>query len=83
MPRPRTRRGTPYIDLIDRYIIVNDGDGVPDYKYFDNVGDIVRCVECKHYEPRLQRCHEGHVAAGQLMKESDYCSRGERVEDGL
>ena len=83
MPRQKTDKGTPCVDLIDRYIIVSNDGGTPDYQYFDNVGEIVRCVECKFYEPRMNRCHEGHVSAAVRMYEQDYCSRAIRRIDGV
>lgn len=47
-----------------------------------DVAPVVRCKECKHYEPEEYEC--GCVFAGGLsyVKADDYCSYGERKDGG-
>ncbi len=43
------------------------------------VGDIVRCKDCKHYERLMHLCRKFDEYG---LAESDYCSKGERGENG-
>ena len=54
------------IGLIDEQIVV---DAVP----------VVRCVECKHY---LDEDQKGCDLTYSIIKPNDYCSYGERKENG-
>lgn len=45
------------------------------------VTEIVRCKDCKHYESdggALMRC----AVSGITVNDEDYCSYGERIENG-
>ena len=42
-----------YIELIDKYQIVQSKDtdyNPPSYEWVDNTGEIVRCKDCKHWQ---------------------------------
>lgn len=75
-----------YIELIDKYRIVQSKDtdyNPPSYDWVDNTGQIVRCKDCKHYQG-VHNC-QGHAPCdywgigGVLW--NDFCSRGVKMEE--
>lgn len=52
------------------------------FQFSADVAPVVRCKDCKHYEPEEYEC--GCVFAGGLsyVKADDYCSYGERRGGG-
>lgn len=75
-----------YVELIDKYRIVQSEDtdyNPPSYDWVDNTGQIVRCMDCKHYQG-VYNC-QGHAPCdywgigGVLW--NDFCSHGEKREE--
>lgn len=73
-----------YIELIDKYLIVQSEDtdyNPPSYDWVDNTGKIVRCRDCVHYEMGVcLKIYDDGAAnkdAWQERKPDDYCSYGE------
>ena len=73
-----------YIELIDKYRIVQSGDtdyNPPSYEWVDNTGEIVRCKDCLHYEMGVcLKIYDDGTAnkdAWQERKPDDFCSYGE------
>ena len=44
--------------------------------------DLIQCKDCIHRHGDYCHCSDGIVQYGTYVKESDYCSKGERREDG-
>ena len=64
------------------YGIAQDRNGAP---YLFNIGELVRCKDCKHYKkinPKAKSgiCYKGIVASAR--NDDGFCSMGERREDG-
>ena len=77
-----------YIELIDKYLIVQSKDtdyNPPIYDWVDNTGEIVRCKDCKHWElskiePSFHVCT--YVCGATFVRKTeDFCSRGEKREE--
>lgn len=68
------------IGLIDEQIAV---DAVP----------VVRCKDCRYWKDQAEGvvevpvceydCRNGKIGIAQIMGAEDYCSHGERIEDGV
>ena len=43
---------------------------------------VVRCKDCKHYWESARMCCFADLPINDSVKPEDYCSRGERREDG-
>ena len=68
-----------YIELIDKYRIVQSKDtdyNPPSYDWVDNTGEIVRCKDCEYYQNDCGWC--GLLDIG--MNVNGFCSRGKREE---
>ena len=59
---------------IERIVRYTSDDGV--HVKVEEVGDLVRCKDCKHYL-ELAECY----LFGRCMGTDDFCSWGERKED--
>ena len=78
-----------YIELIDKYRIVQSKDtdyNPPTYDWVDNTGEIVRCEDCKHWEadwtPRGVSDGRHYCAPLDLFPSADwFCADGERREE--
>ena len=73
-----------YIELIDKYRIVQSKDtdyNPPSYDWVDNTGEIVRCKDCKHCDPENYHCdHYMGTVVPLSRKPDDFCSYGERKD---
>lgn len=58
---------------------------IPSYaKRFENIVEVVRCKDCKFWHAEGQYCDKFGVLWDEFYTSpNDYCSRGERREDGL
>lgn len=75
-----------YVELIDKYRIVQSKDtdyNPPSYDLVDNTGEIVRCKDCKYWKQWDSTTHYlcTYVAGAKFIRNADdFCSRGEREE---
>ena len=70
-----------YIELIDKYEVrrgsMNDYNP-PSYIWIDNIGEVVRCIDCKHNSGNHNvMCDKFY---GSWMAD-DFCSYGEKRDD--
>lgn len=74
-----------YIELIDKYRIVQSEDtdyNPPSYDWVDNTGEIVRCKDCKCYrQSSFVDNHMECARSGFPVHSVDFCSRGEKREE--
>ena len=64
-----------YIELIDKYRIVQSKDtdyNPPSYDWVDNTGEIVRCKDCMLRQ---------YCKVAQYLGEDGFCSNGEKREE--
>lgn len=64
-----------HVEMIEEYIL----DGA-DYQYFDNHGTLIRCRDCRYYEPTDSKygiCVQSNTNR-KLMKENGYCSKAKK-----
>ena len=73
-----------YIELIDKYRIVQSTDtdyNPPSYDWVDNTGEIVRCEYCGKADfAGMGRGTVYCMEFGRAMLETDYCSHGYAIE---
>ncbi len=66
------------VEFIESYIHEVDEGG--SYIWNDNHGELIRCKDCKHGEPFLEKIRCGSTFDRLLMCPDDYCSYGARKE---
>ena len=74
-----------YIELIDKYRIIQSKDtdyNPPSYDWVDNTGEIVRCKDCECYrQSNFVDKHMECVRYGCPVHPVDFCSRGKKREE--
>lgn len=65
------------VEFIESYW--TGGELGSDYRWNDNHGELVRCIDCKHYEDETGICDLYHAHG---YAETWFCADGERAENG-
>ena len=57
------------------------GDKIESHEIVEEVGELIRCKDCKHYWKSAGMCIKAEFPINDSIEPNDYCSRAERRTD--
>ena len=61
-------------------IIKYFGDKIESHEIVEEVGELIRCKDCKHYWENAGMCTNAEFPVNGSVVPNDYCSRAERKD---